>query len=192
MKRGRPPTFDRQAALTTARRLFHEKGYEGVGVAELGAAMGIKAPSLYAAFGNKKNLYALALDEYIAASGTWIAEALAQEGALAPVIAALFDQAATRYSTPSDPPGCMVMNGTSGAADQSICDLARERCSKTQDLVGARVRLSTSTRVEPLTDYVMLILHGLSASARAGASRSALRRAADAAARGFAALIPDP
>ena len=51
--RGRPRSFDRNAALFKALELFWKRGYEPVSVAELCTAMGINAPSLYAAFGSK-------------------------------------------------------------------------------------------------------------------------------------------
>jgi len=46
-KRGRPSAFDRNIAIDVALELFWQKGYEGVGVAELGEAIEINPPSLY-------------------------------------------------------------------------------------------------------------------------------------------------
>ena len=59
--RGRPRAFDRDQALETALELFWRQGYEGTSVADLTAALGIKPPSLYAAFGSKEGLYLEAL-----------------------------------------------------------------------------------------------------------------------------------
>jgi AcrR family transcriptional regulator len=63
-KRGRPRTFDRDAALITATELFWKKGYDATSIAELCDSIGIEAPSLYAAFGSKENLYSECLDYY--------------------------------------------------------------------------------------------------------------------------------
>ena len=62
--RGRPRSFDREAALTEATRLFWRKGYAATSVSDLTDAMGIGSPSLYAAFGSKEELYAEALHHF--------------------------------------------------------------------------------------------------------------------------------
>lgn len=54
---GRPRTFDRGEALKKAMMVFWEKGFEGATMAELIAVIGMKAPSVYAAFGNKDALF---------------------------------------------------------------------------------------------------------------------------------------
>lgn len=62
--RGRPRTFDREAALQSALGVFWRRGYEPASILELCAAMGINPPSLYAAFGNKAQLFMKAVDHY--------------------------------------------------------------------------------------------------------------------------------
>ncbi|HWA49978.1 MAG TPA: helix-turn-helix domain-containing protein, partial [Dongiaceae bacterium] len=63
--RGRPRSFDREAALVAAMRTFWKLGYEAASMAELTEAMGINSPSLYAAFGSKEGLFQEALRLYI-------------------------------------------------------------------------------------------------------------------------------
>ena len=62
--RGRPRRFDPDEALATAQRLFHQRGYDAVGVVDLTKALGINPPSFYAAFGSKASLYARVLERY--------------------------------------------------------------------------------------------------------------------------------
>ena len=63
-ERGRPRGFDRDAALRRAMELFWRRGFEGVSMADLTAAMGIAAPSLYAAFVSKEALFREAIALY--------------------------------------------------------------------------------------------------------------------------------
>ena len=60
----RPRAFDTDAALEAATALFWERGYEGVGLAELLDGMGIQRGSLYKAWGSKKGLFLACLDHY--------------------------------------------------------------------------------------------------------------------------------
>src|SRR5512138_3569574 len=62
--RGRPRSFDRDAALDAAVKVFWSRGYEGASLAELTEAMGINPPSLYAAFGDKEGLFLEAAARY--------------------------------------------------------------------------------------------------------------------------------
>ena len=62
---GPPREFDVNDALDRAMEVFWRHGYEGASVAELCQAMGIKPPSLYAAFENKAGLFRHVIDRYL-------------------------------------------------------------------------------------------------------------------------------
>src|SRR5260221_8772687 len=64
MPSGRTRQFDVDEALDQALEVFWARGYEGATLPELTRAMGINRPSLYAAFGNKEQLFRKALDRY--------------------------------------------------------------------------------------------------------------------------------
>ncbi|NIA71323.1 TetR/AcrR family transcriptional regulator [Pelagibius litoralis] len=61
---GRPRTFDQDEALLAAMNAFWTKGYDGTSMRDLTTAMGISGPSLYSAFGDKRELYLQTIDRY--------------------------------------------------------------------------------------------------------------------------------
>ncbi|WP_299891750.1 TetR/AcrR family transcriptional regulator [uncultured Ruegeria sp.] len=68
-KLGRPRTFDYDEALMQAMSVFWTKGYDGASLRDLTKAMGITGPSLYAAFGDKRELYLKTIDLYADVDG---------------------------------------------------------------------------------------------------------------------------
>lgn len=63
-KIGRPRSFDYDEALSSAMNVFWEKGFDGASIRDLTKAMGIPAPSLYSAFGDKQELFLKTIDLY--------------------------------------------------------------------------------------------------------------------------------
>lgn len=61
---GRTREFDEERALDAAMQLFWEKGYEATSLSDLTSRMGIQRPSIYSAFGDKKELFEAALRKY--------------------------------------------------------------------------------------------------------------------------------
>src|ERR1700759_1901385 len=73
---GRTRQFDVDEALDGALGVFWARGYEGATLPELTRAMGINRPSLYAAFGNKEQLFHKALAHYKDGPQAFLFEAL--------------------------------------------------------------------------------------------------------------------
>ncbi len=61
----RPREFDEGTALEAAIDCFWKNGYEATSVRDLAASMGISAPSLYNAYGDKHALFVQALERYL-------------------------------------------------------------------------------------------------------------------------------
>ena len=76
--RGRPRVFDMDEALDKALEIFWKRGYEGASITELTETLGINKPSLYAAFGNKEELFKKALSRYVAGPAAFIQEVINQ------------------------------------------------------------------------------------------------------------------
>lgn len=182
--RGRPRAFDRGKALEIALKLFWEHGFEPTSVAELCQAMGINPPSLYAAFGNKAQLFLEAARYY--EDRYWV-EPGRHLMATADVYEAIhnfFQEAAGILLTPSLPRGCMVVLAAvniSAAESEIITELKKMR-ELTRQLFAERLRLAIEAgQIAPDTDVPALsgalnaFLEGLSLQAREGIFLSQLK-----------------
>jgi AcrR family transcriptional regulator len=105
---GRPRSFDRDEALSSAMRVFWAKGYADASMADLTAAMGINSPSLYAAFGSKEQLFREAVKLYQNSEGVAFREAMASATAREAIEAGLMATAAA-VECPDRPNGCLVL-----------------------------------------------------------------------------------
>ncbi len=101
--RGRPRSFDRATALEKALMAFWENGYEATSVSDLTRAMDIGAPSLYAAFGDKRSLFEEVVQVYGARYGAFTERALAEEPTARAAVERTLREAAVEYTAPGRP-----------------------------------------------------------------------------------------
>jgi AcrR family transcriptional regulator len=188
-KTGRPLSFDRGEALERAMRLFWRHGYEATSLADLTEAMGVSAPSVYAAFGDKKRLFLEAVDQYLRAS---IASAriLDETPSAREAAFQLMRQSAIDFTGEDTPPGCLLATGaiscSTEAADLQM-HLADIRKGFEEKLAGriahavAAKELPPGTDVPGLAAHVIAVIQGMSTLARDGAPREKLLRIAETA-----------
>jgi AcrR family transcriptional regulator len=192
--RGRPRSFDRDAALAAAIRLFWERGYEATSVADLTEAMGIRPPSLYAAFGDKRRLFA----EVVARYGELHAlPAPSGEATVRAGVASMLQEAAHSYTASEHPPGCMIISAAANCSDPGVRDALRAlRNANIADL-EERIAAAVASGEEPaatdpaaLARYLGAVLQGMSQQARDGARREDLEQVAAVAMRAWPATEP--
>ena len=192
-RKGRPLSFDRDVALERAMHAFWRHGYETTSVADLTAAMGVSAPSLYAAFGDKKRLFLEAVRLYAGDTEATLrridAAPTAHDAARAMLIAA-----ATAYTGEETPKGCLLASATaSGSAasadvQHAVAGIRRAieaslRARIERDIDGGL--LLRGTQAAALSGLVMAVTQGLSALARDGATRPSLLAVVEAALQGW-------
>lgn len=183
--RGRPRRFDPEAAIATAQRLFRERGYDGVSVADIGAALGITPPSFYNAFGSKAALFDKVLDRYLASSRQFVPEALMREDDVAAAIERLLEEAARRYAASEGISGCLILDGARGSGDVEARRLTARRMAETQAMIAARIAEEHPARADQLAAIVLIAMKGMSAAAHDGAGAEELAAFARAAVDGF-------
>lgn len=183
----RQRSFDRDAALESALRAFWRHGYEATSVAELTTAMGIKPPSLYAAFGDKRRLFEEALRRYQDSYGAFTTRALAEEPTARQAVERMLREAATEYIEPGRPRGCMIISAAVNCGPESadVEDLLRRLREAAKAAIRDRIArdvtaglLPPGTDADGLATYYAAIIQGMSTQARDGATREDLERIA--------------
>jgi len=192
-KTGRPRTFDAETALDKAMKVFWEKGYEGSSLPELTEAMGMNRPSLYAVFGNKENLFRMALDRYGATHDPLFNAALKEPTARAVVEHFLRGNADAQTET-DKPHGCLVINGALACSDDAlpIRNSLIERRAASEEKLRARFErakvdgdLPAGSCSGQMARYVMTVSNGMAVQAAAGATRDQLQGVVDQVLRGW-------
>ncbi|MQY13620.1 HTH-type transcriptional repressor ComR [Streptomyces sp. RB5] len=184
-QRGRPRSFDREAALKQAVFTFWEHGYEATSVADLTAAMGIAAPSLYAAFGDKRALFEEAVQVYAHAYGGFSALALTEPTARGAMERLLRD-AAVEHTTPGRPRGCLIMSAGTNTNTAEVREYLRDLRIRNIGSYEERIRrgidegeLPPGTDAGALAHYVAAVFQGMEQQARDGATREELEAVAE-------------
>jgi AcrR family transcriptional regulator len=182
-ERGRPRSFERTAALRRAMEVFWAKGYDGASLAELTAAMGINAPSLYAAFGSKEALFREAVALYDATEGVEIWMALPETPTAREAIERFLHASALSFTRADRPNGCLIVLGALLASDgnANVCrDLRQQRAGNVTALrerlerAVAEGELPKDFDCEAAATFYATVQQGMSIQARDGASRDAL------------------
>lgn len=185
---GRPRGFDRQQALEQALRLFWRHGYEATPISTLVETIGVKPPSLYAAFGDKRALFSAAVQHYQQTYGAFTERALTEEPTARAALRRLLFDAAADYADPSHPPGCMIItaatNCTPAAEDVRAELRARREATKTafREKISADIdagRLPADTDADGLASFYAATVQGMSVQACDGADRAELERIAE-------------
>lgn len=193
--KGRPRSFDPEAALDCAMRVFWKKGYLGTSLSDLTEAMGINRPSLYAAFGNKESLFRKALHRYNDGPARYLQEAL-REPTARQVGEHLLRGAVEIGTDLKNPRGCLWLHGVlscGDTADRAREDMATRRLTGEAELKKRFKRaiaerdLPEDTDPAALARWVMTLNFGLSVQAALGASRAELLRVVDVAMRAWPA-----
>lgn len=109
-RRGRPRAYEPEIALGKALDLFRKQGFAATSLDDLSAATGMNRPSLYGAFGDKRELYIKSYqryrDEAAAAMGTIFREEMPLRQRLERIYAAALD---IYLSGDAGPRGCFTV-----------------------------------------------------------------------------------
>ncbi|GIF52083.1 TetR family transcriptional regulator [Asanoa ferruginea] len=190
---GRPRGFDTDQALERAMEVFWARGYEGASLSDLTAAMGINKTSMYAAFGNKEQLFRKALSRYAEGPAAYAIHALAEPTARE-VAEALLRGAVRTTTLPGSPAGCLTVQGAlaSSAGGRPAYDVlvawrndASQRLTERFQRAVDEGDLPRDTDAQQLARYVMTLNFGIAVQAANGLGHDDLQQIADTALRNW-------
>lgn len=168
---------------------FWRHGYETSSVADLIAAMGISAPSLYTAFGDKKRLFLEAVRLY-AGDGEMTANVIDAAPSAYDAARDLLTGAAIAYTGEKTPSGCLLASATASgsAASAEVQQAVAAIRERVEAALRARIErdvaagaLPPDTLAPGLAGLVMAVMQGMSVLARDGAPRASLMAIVNAA-----------
>ncbi len=186
-RRGRPPSYDPDLALAAIRDVFWDRGFSAASLDDIAAAAGMNRPSLYGAFGDKREMYLAALRTFSAELGREMQKAL-EAPTLREALEAFYVRAIQEYvSGKAGPRGCLVIctAATEATGDAMVRSALAAMLAELDSIVAVRIAKAHAegdrcAGGEPnaLARLATSVLHSLAVRARAGARRGELLKIA--------------
>lgn len=180
--RGRPRKFDKEVALKIALDLFRKKGFDNTSLEDLTAALNVNKPSLYAAFGNKEQLFLEILEAYVSGPTAYFYEVL-KEPSSKELVRKLLTKSIELLFYNESPYGCLIVMSTASEALQKIgiqqklvASLKEHQQKLVECLAQAQAagELKKEVDTQRLALYVVTLHKGLSLQAINGSSKQEL------------------
>ena len=163
--------------------VFRERGYEGASTRELGEAMGIGSGSLYAAFGNKGELYAAALARHREHLDATVERSVGSRLAVREILRGLLSHTFDGSDPEHWGPGCLLLRAATERAgrDPKVDRMLRDATTAVQRsfvdmLADARNSGEVTSKQSPeaLAHYLVTVIQGLRVMALSGSDRRSL------------------
>ena len=188
-RRGRPRGYDPHEAIARAAAQFWKAGYAGTSLDDLVAATGMNRPSLYAAFGDKREIYLKTLDYYMEEGQALARAALAGDPPLRVFLKRFYDKALDLYFG-DGPRGCYTVGtaATVAMVDDDVRKFLADRVRNADDFLKKQIEkgrergeIARDADAAALAYLATGTLHTLAVRSRAGIPRKELEALAKAA-----------
>ncbi len=180
--------------------LFWQKGYESTTVHDLTSAMGITAPSLYAAFGDKEQLYLEVVERYSNNAGEHTIDFLNQHASAHDAVRALLVDVCKTMSDPDTPTGCMLVNSAANSAvasqriQQAVADCRQAAQSDLTQRIERGIRegdVPAHVNAAMLARFYVTIITGIAIQSREGLTCADMQAVIDSAMMAWPTAAPD-
>lgn len=198
--RGRPRSFDRDAALDKVMKVFWAKGYECAQINDFTTAIGITPPSFYAAFGNKEQAFREAVDYYRRTIGAAPFDALENATTIQEGMCQWLELSAdSAFVCPAG--GCMISVSSIQCKPenvpvkeflQAIRHANHDRLSRRLQRAIETGDLPSDSDIAQMTEFYHMIQQSISFEARDGNSRAAVQKIINMAMRAMPAKVKSP
>ena len=182
-RRGRPRAYEPDVALGKALDLFRKRGFAATSLDDLSAATGMNRPSLYGAFGDKRELYIKSYQRYRDDARAAMIDIFRDELPIRERLTRIYAVALDIYLAGDSPRGCftVVTAASDAVADPEIRALALDgfvELDKAFATCFRRARekgeLSTAVDIAALGQLASATLHTIALRARARVPRKEL------------------
>lgn len=181
---GRPREFDRDVVLDNVMETFWRHGYEGTSINLLESYTGLAAPSLYAAFGKKQQLFISSVERYRDKTRPIHDYALGQPESR--LVAKCFLEGLVKFfKSGANPEGCLVILGavvtspSSGAIRQHLNNIRIGIVSRFTERFERSIKegdLPPSADSFALANYLVTLDCGLALQSKAGFTEADLMK----------------
>jgi AcrR family transcriptional regulator len=183
-RRGRPRAYEPDVALGRALDLFRKSGFAATSLDDLSAATGMNRPSLYGAFGDKRELYIKSYERYRDNARAAVADAFRAQLPLRKRLERIYQVALDIYlSGEEGPKGCFtVLTAASEAVnDPAIRDMVVDALTELDKAFARCFRMGQESGELPddadpvvLSQLASATLHTVAIRARAHVPRKEL------------------
>jgi AcrR family transcriptional regulator len=185
---GRPRSFDKEEALKKAMHVFWEKGYEGTSMADLIESIGMKAPSLYAAFGNKDAIFKEVVQKYLPIVVNGQLATLNNTSDIVEAVQKTLKECVRLFTSPDNPHTCLIMTAAINASPEhqdhvvslrAMREDYRNAWVKRFEIAEKERQLTGQLSPQQLADFYVTLIQGMSLRAKDGANNEDLTRIAE-------------
>jgi len=189
---GRPRTFDKDEALTKAMYVFWEKGYEGTTMADLVDSIGMKAPSIYAAFGNKDAIFKDVVSHYLPIVANGQLAVLNNTLNIEEAVEKTLNECVRLFTSKDNPHTCLIMTAAINTSPEHVEHVNALRNLRKYYQTAWETRFEKAkvdSQMKPETDpkslaeFFTTIVQGMALKAKDGANKEALEATSEIALR---------
>jgi len=183
-RRGRPRAYEPEVALGKALDLFRTTGFAATSLDDLSAATGMNRPSLYGAFGDKRELYIKTYQRYRDNARAATGEIFRLDGPLRQQLERIYAVALDIYLSGEDGPrGCFTVMtaGSEAVADPDIRAMVQNALTELDKAFAhcfrrAKEKGELPEHADPvvLAQLASATIHSIAIRARARAPRKEL------------------